>query len=131
MWCNSPESVSDTKTSMLSLVNEQWTNFMPDSPALPYFWSWILDCYNCFQILLCILSMCMSLWKYKIQILSLRFYNKCVPPFISVPFFDTNIRKHWLTNIKTSDTIRAFSPTILSFSWKRKLKLVHSYVENK
>ena len=41
--------VSHTRTFTLSLRNEQWTNFMPDSPASLHFWSLILDCYNCFS----------------------------------------------------------------------------------
>lgn len=40
--------VSDTKIFMLQLINEQWTNYMLESPLF-YFWSLILDCYNCFE----------------------------------------------------------------------------------
>lgn len=33
---------------MLSLINEQWAKYTLYSPALPYFLSLTLDCYNCF-----------------------------------------------------------------------------------
>lgn len=49
-WCNSAPSLGlDTKIFMLKLINEQWTNYMLESPPLFYFWSLILECYNCFE----------------------------------------------------------------------------------